>query len=152
KMRFPEVDQEIARRVGREFRAAGVDVASADRVLDWVEERGGVWDEDLLGPIADEFEVDYIVVVELEAFDWRPAHSPDLLQGSSSGWIRTYAAGEKGQPVGDVMNGEFESVYPQHHPESALTVDEKIFRERYLDRLCNEASRRFIPFHQRDTI
>ncbi|WP_171189700.1 hypothetical protein [Alienimonas chondri] len=152
KAKFPEVDQEVMRRVSRRLRSAGVDVALGDRVLDWVEERGGVWSESHLGPIAEEFDVDYIIVIELDRFDWHMPHSPDLLQGNSGGWIRAYGASEDGGPIAHVMGGKFESVYPEHRPESTLNVTEKVFRERYLDRMCTQASQRFIPFHQRDTV
>ncbi|MFH5805311.1 hypothetical protein [Alienimonas sp. DA493] len=152
KARFPEVDQEIMRRVGRKLRSAGADVANSDHVLDWVEGRGGVWSESHLGPIAQEFDVDYIVVVELDQFDWHEVHSPDLLRGRSAGWIRAYSADPETGSVGHIMGEEFESVYPKHRPESALSVSTKVFRERYLNRLCEQASQRFVPFTQQDMV
>ena len=152
KARFPEVDQELVRRVGRKLRGAGVEVENGDRVLDWVEERGGVWSESHLGPIAAEFDVDYLIVIDLDRFDWFETNSPDLLRGRSSGWIRAFAANGGGAGVSHVLAGEFESVYPQHRPESAGSMSQKVFRERYLDRLCQQAAQRFIPYHQRDTV
>lgn len=152
KSRFPEIDQAVMGRVERTLRSKGVEVVHSDRALDWVEERGGVWSESHLGPIAEQFEVDYIFVVDLDGFSWHETHSPDLLRGRSSGWIRAYGRAEDGGPVSNIMDNEFESVYPTHRPESAGNASEKVFRERYLDRLCEQASRRFVPFHQRDTI
>ncbi len=152
KTRYPEVDQELVRRIGRRLRSAGVDVANSDRVLDWVEERGGVWSEAHLGPISEEFDVDYIIVIELDRFDWYELNSPDLLRGRSGGLIKAYERSESGAGVNHVLAGEFESVYPQHRPESRSGGSDKLFREKYLERLCEQASQRFIPFHQRDTV
>ncbi|QDT15837.1 hypothetical protein [Alienimonas californiensis] len=152
KARFPEVDQEIMRRVGRRLHSAGAEIANSDRVLDWVEGRGGVWSESHLGSIAQEFDVDYIIVVELDRFDWHEQHSPDLLRGRSAGWIRAYSADAKTGDVGHIMGDEFESVYPKHRPESAGSVSTKVFRERYLDRLCEQATQRFIPFTQQEMV
>ena len=152
KARHPEVDQELMRRVARQFRAAGVDVAPGDRVLDWVEERGGVWAESQLAPIAAEFEVDYIITIELDAFSAHERHSPDLLRGRAAGWIRAYGAEEGGGVLAHVLAGEFESVYPTHRPESLGNVSAKVFEERFLDRLSLQAAQRFIPHHRRDSI
>lgn len=152
KVRFPEVDQEIVRRVGRTLRSKGVDVANSDDVLDWVEERGGIWSEAHLGPIAKEFDVDYIIVVDLDRFDWFETNSPDLFRGRSGGMIQAYGAAEEGGSVSYVMGGEFESVYPPHQPKSAGSVSAKVFREQYLDRLCDQASQRFVPYRRNETI
>ena len=151
KVRFPEIDQEVMRRVGRKLHTEGAEVANSDRVLDWVEERGGVWSESQFGQIAEEFEVDYVIVVELDRFDWHELHSPDLLRGRSGGWIRAYGS-EDGSSMGHVLAGEFESVYPTNQPESVGSVTEKVFRERYLDRLCEQAAQRFVPYRRVDTI
>ena len=151
KQRFPEVDQEVMRRVSRQLRTNDVEVVGGEKVLDWVEERGGIWDEALLGPIAGEFEVDYIVTVELTHFTWFENNSPDLLRGHAGGWIRAYkATGELG--ASHVLAGEFESLYPTHAPKSIGNISPKLFREKFLDRLCLQAAQRFVPHRPRDTI
>ena len=148
---FPEVDQELMRRVGRELRAEGVDVVGSDEVLDWVEERGGVWGESQLGIIAEKFEVDYILTVELDYFTWHEENSPDLLRGRSGGTIRAYAA--DGEMTADVvLTGGYESVYPPHSPKTAGSITDRLFREQFLDRLCHQTAQRFVPHRPADTI
>ena len=152
KTRFPEVDQEVMRRVGRLLRAEGVEVVRSDDVLDWVEERGGTWNEYHLGAVAEQFGADYIVTVEIESFTWTEPNSPDLLRGRSSGSIRAYEADRENGYAGAVFTGSYESLYPTHAPKTAGNVTEKLFREQFLDRLCLQASQQFLPHRPRDTI
>ena len=158
KARFPEVDQEIMRRVGRLLRAEEVDVIRSDDVLDWIEERGGTWNEYQIAAVAEEFGADYVVTVEVDYFTWQEPHSPDLLRGRSGGTIEAYAAEPPSEFNGDapgagqVFSGGYESVYPPHSPKTAGSVTEKLFREQFLDRLCTQASQQFLPHRPRDTI
>ena len=149
---FPEVDQEVMRRVGRLLRAEGVEVVRSDDILDWVEERGGTWNEYHLGAAAARFGADYIVTVELDSFTWTEPHSPDLFRGRSGGSIRTFEADPENSSAGAVFTGSYESLYPTHAPKQAGNVTEKLFREQFLDRLCLQVSQQFLPHRPRDTI
>ena len=176
KIRFPELDQELVRLTGRKLRAEGVKVVRSDEVLDWVEARGGVWDEATLPDIAQEFDdVDFIVTVALDRFTWHEHASPDLLKGRAAGRIRAY---EVIRPAADplaevaelvdlsddteapdarpicscVMPGDFSTEYPKHGPEQAGNISERLFRKKFLDRLCTQTAQRFVPHHARDTL
>ena len=149
KQRFPEVDQELMRRIGRELRSEGVEVVRSDEVLDWIEERGGTWHD--VGPIAGEFEADYVLTVELSEIDWFEPHSPDLLRGRSAGVIRAYRSTDRGYAE-SVFGGEFQCVYPTLNPKPTSHVSEKIFREQFLDRLCLQAAQRFYDHTVADTV
>ena len=151
KTRFPEVDQEVMRRVGRLLRAEGCPVVRNDDVLDWVENLGGTWNEFHLGGAAAKFEADYVVTVELDHFGWTEPNSPDLLKGRSGGSIRAFVADGDGA-ASPVFTGSYESVYPTHGFETAGNVTDKLFRERFLDRLARQVSQQFLPHRPRDTI
>ena len=152
KQRFPEVDQEVMRRVGRLLRAEGVEVVRSGDVLDWVEELGGTWDDLHLGAAAARFDADYVVTVEVDYFTWTEPNSPDLLRGRSGGTIRAFEAVPEHAAATTVFTGGYESVYPPHTPKTAGSVSEKSFREQFLDRLCLQAAQQFLPHRPRDTI
>ena len=120
-------------------------------MLDWVEERGGAWDEAHLGAAAAEFGADYVVTVEVDSFRWQDPASPDLLRGRSGGTIAAYAA-DGGGGASAVFSGGYESLYPTHAPKTAGNVTEKLFREQFLDRLCTQVSQQFLPHRPRDMI
>ena len=168
---FPELDQELMRLCGRRMRAENVDVVRSDEVLDWVEDRGGVWDEPMLPDIAAQFDVDYIVTVALTKFSWREHNSPDLLKGRAAGRIKAFEVvrpgdgdaltraldldgeGADARPlVSCVMPGDFATEYPTHGPKPSSQMSEKLFRKQFLDRLCLQCAQRFVPHHQRDTV
>lgn len=121
----------------------GVKVINPDLVAGWLDEHGST----RLHPVrlAEDFETDYIIFIEVHSFSFREPNSPKLMRGQASGFIRAFEINEiDGHPhATTVYNGEFKSIYPQHQPISEQGRSSMIFEKEYLDRICMELSEKF---------
>ncbi|MGH7127702.1 MAG: hypothetical protein ACREJB_05335 [Planctomycetaceae bacterium] len=124
----------VTRRLARQE----IPTVNPDDVADWLDRNGGYWSD--VDEIAAEFTSDYIIVVDLDEFDFHEQNSPTLLRGRTSGNVSVYQVREAGgvRHAQQVFTRRYASVYPQNNPISRDERSERIFIKQYTDRVCSE--------------
>jgi len=132
--------------VTRRMRLHGVDVVNPDLIASWLDENGSQGLN--LSELAAEFDCDFIVSIEVQAFSFREPNSPKLLRGQASGFVRAYEVTEiDGQRrVNNVYGAEFSSIYPRHQPVSEQGRSSQIFQKEYMDRFCDMLGEKFYDY------
>ncbi len=129
--------------VSRRMKLNGVKVINPDLVATWIDEHGDA------GPnpsdLARDFEVDYIIQIDVESFGLREPSSPKLLRGQSSGFVRVFKVEEAGPQriAHNVYSNEFASSYPTHQPISEQGRTALTFQKDYVDRVCDQLAKKF---------
>jgi hypothetical protein len=134
---------DLADGVTRRMKLNGVKVISPDHVAKWVDEHGSVSPD--LSELAQDFDADYIVHLDVQEFGFREPNSPKLMRGHSSGFVRVSKVEEVGSRriAHAVYSNEFTSTYPAHQPISEQTKTSVIFQKDYVDRVCDQLAQKF---------
>jgi len=129
--------------VTRRMKLNGIKVVNPDLVASWIDEHGGIGSDP--SELADEFDADYIVFIEVQSFSFREPNSPKLLRGQATGFVRAFEVTEVGgrRRVNNVFGTEFTSTYPKHTPVSEQGRSSLIFQKEYMDRFCTEIAEKF---------
>ncbi|MBS0203933.1 MAG: hypothetical protein JSS49_13595 [Planctomycetes bacterium] len=129
--------------VTRRMKLNGVQVVNPDQVASWVDEHGGVGIDPT--ELAEEFNPDYVVVIEVQSFSYREPNSPKLLRGQAAGYVRAYEVLEVDghYRVNNVFVREFNSKYPKHQPLQEEQRSEIVFQKEYMDRFCDALAQKF---------
>ena len=129
--------------VTRRMKLNGVKVINPDQVARWIDEHGGIGQNP--SDLAQDFEADYIIHIDVEAFGLREPSSPKLLRGHSSGFVRVFKVEESGPQriAHNVYSNEFTSSYPTHQPISEQGRSSVTFQKDYIDRVCDQLANKF---------
>ena len=129
--------------VTRRMKLHGIKVVNPDLVASWIDEHGGIGSDPT--DLANEFDTDYIVFIDVQSFSFREPNSPKLLRGQSTGYVRAFEVIEIGKHrrVQNVYGSEFTSTYPKHQPVSEQGRSSQIFQKEYLDRFCDLLAEKF---------
>lgn len=129
--------------VTRRMKLHGIKVINPDLVASWIDEHGGIGSDP--AELANEFDSDYIIFIEIQSFSFREPNSPKLLRGQATGFVRAYEVTEvAGQArVNNVFGTEFSSTYPKHTPVSEQGRSSLIFQKEYMDRFCDTIAEKF---------
>ena len=149
---FPGVDLEIVDRVSRRLNTRGTKMHPSKDVLNWLDDRGGRWDD--ASEIAEAFDVDYIIHVDIDRFSHLEENSVDLLRGNAVGNVRAYEvkkiAGKRAAFA--VFSREINITYPTLHPKQKHQISERIFQEEFLGRVCEQVSQLFYDHRPSETV
>jgi len=129
--------------ITRRMKRNGVQVINPDDVAEWIDEHGGIGSDPT--ELANDFDTDYIIFVEVQSFSFREPNSPKLLRGQATGFVRAFEVEEIGghRRVSNVFGKEFNSTYPQHQPVSESGQSSLIFQKQYMDRFCDMLAEKF---------
>lgn len=149
------LDLDLLDGVTGRLKLKGVKLVDHNKVATWLDDNGGAWS----GPdeLAEEFDADYIVHIDISNFSFLEENSPDLYRGRCAGVITVYeVAKDEDDPefvrAYDRLSREFNSVYPSNAPMSTQAMGEKAFRKRFSDRICAEAARMFYDYHASELV
>ncbi len=129
--------------ITRRMKLNGVNVINPDQVASWIDEHGGMGANP--SELANDFDADYIIWVDLQTFSFREPNSQKLLRGQSSGFVRVFRVDEAGgqRMASNVYTTEFTSTYPTYQPISEQGRSALIFQKEYLDRICDQLAQKF---------
>ena len=149
---YSSVDVAIVERVSRTLRTKGVKVYPSKKVLTWVDDRGGQWGS--ADEIAEKFDADYIVEIDIDQLGHREPNSPDLYRGVAQGNVRGYEVVQSGdrRAASPVFSREITCTYPTHHPKQAHQISEQTFKEEFLSRVCATIARLFYDHRASETV
>lgn len=147
------VSYQLVADVSRKLRRQNVDVISSNKVRDWMDDNGGLLDDPR--QLADEFDVDYIIHIDLQQITYHEENSPDLYRGNASGEVVAYEVSvEDGNTISrQVFSSGFNSLFPTVNPIPAIQVDSpRIFQKRFLERIGVQVSHLFYDHRQSEAI
>ncbi len=129
--RYPSIQIDIVDRMTRQLDTRKVKVISSDDVATWFDDHGE-WGD--FSDLADEFDADYIMHIEIESFSCQVPDSPSLLQGKTDGKVIVLeAAGKDVKNTSVAFERTFDVTYPAY-PIPRENKSEQIFTEGFLDR------------------
>ncbi|GAB4142977.1 MAG: hypothetical protein Tsb009_13750 [Planctomycetaceae bacterium] len=141
---YSSVGADIVENVTLRLKREGIVVVKSKKVYDWLDDRNGIWSDP--DELAEAFDADYIVHIDLEEFTHRADNSPGMYQGRTVGNVYAYkiVENEDGEKRADsVLASEFKSVYPPNNPVSVSKKSENTFLREYVDRISEQLAQYF---------
>ena len=139
------LSHQLVETLTRQLQRAGVKVVDSNKVRDWMDDNGGRLDDPR--DLAHEFDVDFIVHVDLLNVSFYEENSPDLFRGQAQGDLIGYRVekdedseeGEERRIARQVFSSGFGTTYPEFSPIPASQVDSpRIFQRRFVQRLASQ--------------
>ncbi len=129
--RYPSIQIDIVDRMTRHLDVRKVKVISADDVARWFDDNGE-WGD--FSELADEFDADFVMHIQIDTFSCEVRDSPNLLQGKTDGKVTVFkAAGKDIKTTSVAFERTFDVTYPAY-PVPRENKSEQLFTEGFLDR------------------
>ena len=144
KSTLPSLEFDMLDQIARQLRSRSMQVIRPDDVATWMDSHGGYSNDP--EKVADNFDVDVIIHVELLQFSFMEENSPTLFRGRAKGNIRAYEVvkdSDGSKRVQEIYASEYRSVYPQFAPLSTQQMSEKTFSKRYIDQVSTQIAQLF---------
>ena len=132
--KYPSIQIDIVDRIIRILDTRNIKVVSSDDVATWFDDHGE-WGD--FSELADEFDADYVLHIEVESFVCSVPDSPNLLQGKADGKVTVLEAeGEDTKTMVQAFERTFDIMYPSY-PVPRENKSEQLFTEGFLDRIAS---------------
>lgn len=129
--KYPSIQIDIVDRMTRHLDTRKVKVISSDDVATWFDDHGE-WGD--FSELSDEFDADFVMHIEIDAFSCEVPDSPNLLQGKTDGKVTVLeAAGKDVKTTAVAFERTFDVTYPAY-PVPRENKSEQLFTEGFLDR------------------
>ncbi|QDV53582.1 hypothetical protein [Gimesia fumaroli] len=149
---YPSLNYDLLEQITYRLKRQDIEVMDTGEVATWLDDNGGVWND--VDELAENFDTDYIIHVDIDDFDYREPNSPNLLRGKAFGNVSAYEVMEADgmKRALEVFSSEYTSEYPSHLPVSVEQESPKVFRKKYLDRIADQIGRFFYNYHAGEEI
>ncbi|HLQ46209.1 MAG TPA: hypothetical protein VK137_15815, partial [Planctomycetaceae bacterium] len=143
---MPSLDVDLSDTITQRLKLHGVKVVDPDRVAKWIDTNGGRFDHPT--ELAQQFDTDFIAVIDLERFTIHDANSPNLYHGDAAGQVQVYEVREVAgaKQALQVFGARFTNLYPPHGPVPVDQLSPKMFQKRFLDHLSDRLGSRFYDY------
>jgi hypothetical protein len=143
---YPSLNYDLLEQITYGLRRHEIEVMDTGEVATWLDDNGGVWND--VDELAENFDADYIIHVDIDEFDYREPNSPNLLRGKAFGTVSAYQVKELDglKRAREVFVSEYTSEYPNHMPVSIESESPTVFRKKYLDRIADQIGRFFYNY------
>lgn len=140
---YPGIRIDIVDKMSRILDTRNVKVVPADDVATWFDDHGD-WGD--FTELADEFDADYVMHIDLKSFAVVVPDSPNLLQGKAEGRvsmmeIRTDSKDSDKKKASVVVERSFNVMFPTTYPVPRESRSEETFTENFLDRISAQLAR-----------
>jgi hypothetical protein len=127
----PSIQLDIVDRMTRILDKHNVKVISTDDVAAWFDDHGE-WGD--FSELSDEFDADFVMHIQIEAFNCEVPDSPNLLQGKADGKVTVLEAeGSDSKTMSMAFERTFDVTFPSY-PVPRENKSEQLFTEGFLDR------------------
>lgn len=131
--KYPSMQLDVVDRMTRHLETRHVNVVPSDDVANWVDDHGD-WGD--FSELADEFNADYVMLIEIESFICSVPDSPNLLQGKTSGKVTVLESDQdKSQDLIQAFERTFSIEFPGY-PVPRESKSESLFTEGFLDEVA----------------
>jgi hypothetical protein len=142
KYRFDNIDHIIASRVTNQMASKKIEMVPYDEIRAWLNENP---DWDTAEDVGAEFDVTYVVYIDVSDFSLYERDSNSLFRGRCDAIVSVYEM-ETGGEGRRIFSRDVNSVYPLQVPRSATDVSHDTFRMEYIWRLSDDIGRLFYPW------
>lgn len=148
KYQYDSIDHMVAVGVGAKLKKNHVNVVNPEAIRGWLEDNP---DWDTPDEIGAEFDVTYVVYLDISDFTLYEQDSRHLFRGRADAIVTVYEmkANGKGKRI---FSRDLSSEFPRLAPRSASEVSYDSFRSEYLLRLSEEIGRLFYPHGSGDDV
>ncbi len=148
KYQFDNIDHIIASRLSKQLASKKIDVVPYDEILTWLKENP---DWDTAVEVGADFDVNYVIYVDVSAFSLYERDSNTLFRGRCDAIVSVYEMETDGDGK-RIFSREMNSIHPLQVPRSASDISYDTFRMEYIWRLSDEIGRLFYPYLNGDDI
>lgn len=140
KSEFASVEFDLTEETIRRLKRHEIEVIKSDDVATFIDDNGGFWEDE--SELAQHFDADIIVHVDLDTFTCTEENSPWMLRGRAEGTLYAYRV----QKVGDdkvaqeIFVREFTSTHPRQSPVSSDSISRSAFQKRYVDLMAQQVA------------
>ncbi len=142
------IDQMLAQRLSALLHKSEVKIIAPEAVTAWMVKNP---DWDSATEIGAEFDVNYVVYVDMNTFSLYEQDSTSLFRGRCDTVVSVYEMETDGDGR-RIWNKDISSVFPKIAPRSASDVSYDTFRNEYFFRLADDIGRMFYPHRNGDDI
>lgn len=141
--KYPGVRIDIVDKMSRILDTHHVKVVPADDVATWFDDHGE-WGD--FTELADEFDADYVMHIDLKSFAVVVPDSPNLLQGKAEGRvsmmeIKTVGKDKDKKKASVAVERSFSVMFPTTYPVPRESRSEEMFTENFLDSISKQLAR-----------
>ena len=141
--KYPGIRIDIVDKMSRILDTRHVKVVPADDVATWFDDHGE-WGD--FTELADEFDADYVMHIDLKSFAVAVPDSPNLLQGKTEGRvtmleIKTVGKDNDRKKASVAVERSFNVMFPTTYPVPRESRSEEMFTENFLDRISAQLAR-----------
>eukprot|EP00913_Durusdinium_trenchii_P008985 g8451.t1 len=117
---YSSVSANIVESVALQLKREGVEIVKPGEVTAWIGDRGGIVDD--RDELAEAFQPDYIIHIDLDEFTHRSDNSPNMYQGRALGHIYAYRVVKRKDMVSaeEEFGSDFKSVITPQRVQSWL--------------------------------
>ena len=135
----------------RQLKRRNINMINSDSVATWLENHGGQLDDP--SDLARDFEVDYIIHIKVEEYDFLEENSRSMYRGRAFGTAIVYKVQESDPKVArQIYAGDFRTTHPKLHPIPIEQISARSFQKQFLDFLTTRLSRQFYDFRMSESI
>ena len=142
------IDQTLAQRLSALLYKNKIEIISPEAINAWMVKNP---DWDSATEIGAEFDVNYVVYVDISTFSLYEKDSTSLFRGRSDTVVAVYEMETDGDGR-RIWDKDINSVFPKIVPRSASDVSYDTFRNEYFFRLADDIGRMFYPHSNGDDI
>ena len=142
------IDQMLAQRLSALLYKSEIKIISPETINAWMVENP---DWDSATEIGAEFDVNYVVYVDISTFSLYEQDSTSLFRGRCDTVVAVYEMETDGDGR-RIWDKDISSVFPKIVPRSASDVSYDTFRNEYFFRLADDIGRMFYPHRNGDDI
>ena len=141
--KYPGVRIDIVDKMSHILHNRNIKIIPADDVATWFDDHGE-WGD--FTELADEFDADYVMHIDLKSFAVVIPDSPNLLQGKAEGRVSMMeikmAGKNKDKKHASVaVERSFNVMYPPTYPVPRESSSEEMFTENFLKRISEQLAR-----------
>ena len=141
--KYPGIRIDIVDKMSRILDTHNVKVVPVDDVATWFDDHGE-WGD--FTELADEFDADYVMHIDLKSFAVVVPDSPNLLQGKTEGRVTMMEVKMMGKDkdkkkTSVAVERSFNVMFPTTYPVPRESRSEEMFTENFLDRISAQLAR-----------
>jgi hypothetical protein len=131
---YPSLEIDIVDRMTRILETRGIKLISADDVASWYDDQGE-WGD--FSELAQYFEADYVLHVDIQKFSYLVPDSSNLLQGKAEGRITAFqSSANAATATRTAFDRMFKITYPPTYPVPRENRSDDIFVQGFMDRVA----------------
>ena len=141
--KYPGIRIDIVDKMSRILETRNVRIVPPDDVATWFDDHGE-WGD--FTELADEFDADYVMHIDLKSFAVVVPDSPNLLQGKTEGRvsmmeIKMAGKNKEKKKASVAVERSFSVMCPTTYPVPRESRSEEMFTENFLDRISAQLAR-----------